>query len=346
VDKRKCERSPMFGRFVGLLMCFLFVSSLAQAGPLRDWLAKRHAEREQQSGGNTPEDAAAESKKVTLVVDGLKREYLIYAPRNVSGSLEPLIIVLHGTYGTGEKMEVGLGFDAYAQNKGFIVAYPDAYHRPGSRQTARWNDGRGTLPSSKEGVDDVKFIVNMVADISKRYPIDKSRVFVTGSSNGGIMAYRLGCETHGVFKSIAPEIGQVASSLASSCRPDSGLSVLSINGSADPIIPLDGGEVCKNVSKLFCEGGVVLSREQSVRFFATADHCGPATSFSRASKVQDGTYVQQIDYPGCRASQVRSLVVQGMGHVWPPRRGQTHASGPSSQNLDATSEIVDFFLQL
>jgi poly(3-hydroxybutyrate) depolymerase len=52
-------------------------------------------------------------------------------------------------------------------------------------------------------------------------------------------------------------------------------------------------------------------------------------------------------YGSCAANaEVRAVVVHGMGHVWPPRSGQTDASGPSSRNLDATAEIVSFFMGL
>jgi len=142
---------------------------------------------------------------ISMTVDGLERSYILHVPPAANQPL-PLIIVLHGTYGTGRKMEFGLGFDPYADQRGFYVAYPNAYQEPGESQTAHWNDGRGTLESSYAGIDDVKFIVSMVDDIGGQVPLDKRRVFVTGASNGGMMTYRLGCETSRVFAGITPVI--------------------------------------------------------------------------------------------------------------------------------------------
>ena len=97
-----------------------------------------------------------------------------------------------------------LYFSPFFCHSRFYVAYPDAYQKPSERDTARWNDGRGTLESSLQGIDDVKFIVNMGAEIAVKVPLDKSRIFVTGASNGGMMTCRLGCDAGGVFAGIAP----------------------------------------------------------------------------------------------------------------------------------------------
>lgn len=70
----------------------------------------------------------------TLTVDERERAYILHVPpqANPDASL-PLIIVLHGSYGSGRKMQVGVGFDEYADERGFLVAYPDAY------DGMRWN---------------------------------------------------------------------------------------------------------------------------------------------------------------------------------------------------------------
>lgn len=290
---------------------------------------------------------ALPSEERRMVVDGRTRSYRLYVPSS-AGPRAALIVVLHGTYGTGAKMELGLGFDAYARQLGFVVAYPDAYRPAGARRTLRWNDGRGVLDSSAQGIDDVAFLSQMIDAIARAEDIDRRRVFVTGASNGGIMSYRLGCELGGTIRAIAPEIGNLARPLAASCAPRPGVSVLSINGTEDPFIPLDGGTVCADVAKRFCEGGEVLSRSASMARFARASGCRAVpVATRRAPRVPDGTWVEDLRYPGCAAgAEVRSVVVHGMGHVWPPRSGQTNASGPSSGNLDATAEIVRFFLSL
>lgn len=282
-----------------------------------------------------------------MTVDGLERTYILHVPPAVeTGEPLPLIIVLHGTYGTGRKMQAGLGFDPYADQQGFYVAYPDAYQKPGERETARWNDGRGTLASSLTGIDDVKFLVDMVDDIAAQVPLDKSRIFVTGASNGGMMTYRLGCETSGVFAGIAPVIGNIPEPIFNSCNPSTPLNVLAINGDADPFVPFNGGEVCGETPSIFCEGGFVQSQPESLAKFAAANRCELTPQLIvLPNVVDDGTSIEEQTYANCAdGAQVKAYIIHNGGHTWPPRKSQVEAGGQATGNLDATPLIVDFFL--
>lgn len=339
--------------FCLLVAVSIFVPMIAQAGPIGDRIRERIEERRNQNVSEDPSgrDGVLSDRQTqveTITVDGLVREYRLFVPSSARNNA-PLIIMLHGTYGSGEKMQRALGFDAYAREQGFLMAYPDAYKPNGERKSLRWNDGRGSLDSSKKDVNDVAFIAAMIDQIADKHNIDRNRVFVTGASNGGMMTYRLGCELHGKIRAIAPEIANLPKPLAASCNPLAGLSVLSINGSADPFIPLNGGEVCAGVSKRFCEGGEILSRADSMTYFARANECELTPSSRRRTPVaEDGTKIEELDYGACRSSAVvRSIVVHGMGHVWPPRGGQLgEKSGSTSQNLDATKEVVQFFMNI
>lgn len=282
-----------------------------------------------------------------ITVDGLKRTYILHVPPAIRDDKPlPLIVVLHGTYGTGRKMEIGLGFDPYADERGFYVAYPDAYQAPGKRQTARWNDGRGTVESAYKDIDDVKFITAMVDEIAGQVPLDRARVYATGASNGGMMTYRLGCQTSGIFAGLAPDIGNIPEPIFGTCSPQSPLNFLAINGDKDPFIPFDGGEVCPNVPKLFCEKGMVKSQAESVGKFAAANGCdaNPQTE-TLPVKVQDGTSVDLQTYGNCSSgAQVKAYIVHNGGHTWPPRESQVESGGKATGNLDATQVIVDFFI--
>lgn len=276
----------------------------------------------------------------TLTVDERERVYTIHVPPQVEDNEPlPLIIVLHGSYGSGRKMQLGLGFDELADARGFLVAYPDAY------DGMRWNDGRGTLASSDEGVDDVAFIREMIDDIASQVTIDETQVFVTGASNGGMMAYRLGCDAADVLAGIAPVIGNLPEPLAESCVPSAPIAFLSINGVDDPLIPLDGGEVCAEV-RWGCEGGQVISAQESREVFAAANQCSLfPTSETLPTLVDDGTSVEKITYPDCQAgAPVVAYLVHNSGHTWPPLDPQLGISGQPTANLDATQVIVDFFL--
>jgi len=276
----------------------------------------------------------------TLTVDERERAYILHVPPQANPATPlPLMIVLHGSYGSGRKMQVGVGFDEYADERGFLVAYPDAYNG------MRWNDGRGTLASSAEGVDDVAFILAMIDDIGGKVSLDQTQVFVTGASNGGMMAYRLGCESVGVLAGVAPVIGNIPEPIAAACQPSASLSFLNINGDNDPLIPLEGGEVCAEVAR-GCEGGQVISAQASWETFAAANGCSlTPTRETLPTLVEDGTTIEKTTYPDCQnGSQVVAYVMVAGGHTWPPHSPQLSVGGQATGNLDATQVIVDFFL--
>ncbi len=287
--------------------------------------------------------------------DGRERQYILHVPFDMENNnqLLPLVIVLHGTYGTGKKMQIGLGFDSYADQYGFMVAYPDAYTKKSEKQTTRWNDGRNVLESSKMNINDVSFILEMIEHINSKKPIDRQRIYVTGASNGGIMTYRLGCEASGTFAAIAPVIGNIADNQNSSnssyyynCYPESPVSLLAINGDADPFIPFNGGEVCKGISKNFCEGGYVVSVEKSLQKFIKVNGCsGQYVSEFLPEIKNDGTKVEKRVYD-CRDNiEIISYIIHNGGHTWPPNTPQLgDKSGITSQNIDATKVIVEFFM--
>lgn len=278
-----------------------------------------------------------------MEVDGLKRTFILHVPPAVEQAQSlPLLIVLHGGGGTGRRMQRFLGFDAYADQFDFYVAYPDAYIPTKEYRSGHWNDGRGTEQTS--GVDDVKFLLEMIAEIGRRVPLQMSRIYVTGASNGGMMTYRLGCETKGVFAGIAPVIANIPQPIFANCQPSTPLKFLAINGSADPLVPLEGGTVCEGI-QVGCAGGQVVSQAESVGLFATAYGCDPHPQSSiLPAQVEDGTYVERQIYANClNGVQVMAYIVHHMGHTWPPMAGQLPAAGKQSHNLDATRLIVEYF---
>jgi polyhydroxybutyrate depolymerase len=97
-----------------------------------------------------------------------------------------------------EKLTEGK-FNRIADRDGAIIVYPDGLGRG-------WNDGRTDLKSKAvaEQVDDIGFLRALPRKISSQFPVDTTRVFATGRSNGGPMSYRLACDAADVFAAVAP----------------------------------------------------------------------------------------------------------------------------------------------
>ena len=170
--------------------------------------------------------------------DGLERSFIVFIPSLFNKSVQiPLVIVLHGRGTNGEAMNLVTrkGFDKLADKDGFIMVYPDGIE-------LNWNDGRMDEEANdrahKENIDDVGFISALIDFMIKDYNIDPKRVYVTGMSNGAIMAYRLACELSDKITAIAPVDGNIPYLLSSKCAPSRPVSVLAINNVNDPSGPV------------------------------------------------------------------------------------------------------------
>src|SRR5687767_10643478 len=140
-------------------------------------------------------DALAETLEQTVAHDGKQRTYLLTAPDAAGTGKLPLVIALHFYPGSGRAMADLTGFSGIAEREGFLVAYPDGL-----------NGGFNALMCCGTE-DDVGFIRAVIEDIGKSHAVDADRIYATGISNGGDLAYRLAAELPGVFAAIAPVSG-------------------------------------------------------------------------------------------------------------------------------------------
>jgi polyhydroxybutyrate depolymerase len=108
-------------------------------------------------------------RQATLSVGGRERTYLIYVPANLPPQ-GALVIVLHGSGMDGARMRVctGYEFDRSADQRGFVVLYPNGYRR-------NWNDCRknATFPAKRENIDDISFIRALIARVIVEQAIDE-----------------------------------------------------------------------------------------------------------------------------------------------------------------------------
>ncbi len=180
------------------------------------------------SGTPNPEGIPVGQSTQTIDSGGASRTFHLYRPQGLNGPA-PLVVMLHGGFGSGEQAEGAYHWDSEADNGHFLVAYPDGLNRA-------WNAGSCCGEPQRTNVDDVGFITAMVAAIEQQTPIDPARVYATGMSNGAMMALRLGCQTD-TFAAIAP----VAGTLLTDCSQARPTSMLQIHGTADDRVPYNGG---------------------------------------------------------------------------------------------------------
>lgn len=200
------------------------------------------------SGGAAAEGATSGTSTDVIVhtADGRDRTARRYIPALPERAQAPLLVALHGGTGWGAQFEATSGFDALADEHGFIVVYPDGVGiGPEGDQLRTWNGGICCGPAARDDIDDVAFLIALVATISEDHRIDADSVFATGHSNGMIMSYRLVCEAADVFVAAAGQAGTLG---VDDCYPSQPVSVRHIHGSADTNLPIDGGRGSTGIS--------------------------------------------------------------------------------------------------
>ncbi|ORB85548.1 polyhydroxybutyrate depolymerase [Mycobacterium kansasii] len=230
----------------------------------------------------------------TIDVGGVRRSYRLYKPADLPRAA-PLVVMLHGGFGSARQAERSYDWDELADSERFVVAYPDGLNRA-------WNANGGGCcgRSAREGVDDVAFVSAAVADISANLSVDPARIFATGMSNGAIMSYTLACNT-GIFAAIGP----VSGTQLDPCPSPHLVSVMHIHGTGDPLVRYFGGP---GAGFAHIDGPPV---EELNAFWRNVDQCTApvATTSGRITRSAAGC----VDNRG-----VVLVSVADGGHQWPP----------------------------
>jgi polyhydroxybutyrate depolymerase len=269
-----------------------------------------------------------------------EHSYRLYAPaRLVGGADVPLVISLHGGGTDAANHDAFTRLRLTAAAQGFALLTPNGYGQT-------WNAGSCCRPSSFFRVDHVAVIDAMLDDVAQLLDVDPDRVFATGHSNGGMMAYRLACE-------LSERIAAIASNAAVmmdrnldtqpptevyACQPTRPVPVLHLHGLADLCAPFAGG-VSAGIA-----GGTRAPASDSIDFWVANNRC--ALDPLLASYRNGAARCER--YNLCQSgANVELCTIEGAGHIWPgngfsPAPGDV-CGGSGSNDLDANSYIWEFF---
>lgn len=282
-----------------------------------------------------------------LTVNNLKRTFLYYIPKHLTQTPK-LVFVLHGSGMEAKGMQVlsGAQFDKLAdKNKDIIVVYPQGYGR-------YWNDCRksATFDSKKLKVDDIAFFESMVKYFKENYAIDEQHVFAAGYSNGAQMCFKLAKERPGVFKGFAAVTANLPAETNDDCvQSHQPVSMLLLNGTADPINPYNGGIVKAGDGK---ERGEVMSTNQTLQYWLGLAK-GDTTSMKEYDfpdvNTKDKSTAIQYTYD-CVQSEKKVVLIKVINgghifmnagfHLWP------RVFGNVNKDINAPQVIMEFFRSL
>ncbi|MFP2994757.1 PHB depolymerase family esterase [Spongiivirga sp. MCCC 1A20706] len=273
------------------------------------------------------------------------RTYQIYFPsEEFSDQNMPILFVLHGGGGNATDMQRSTlnRFNELAEIHGFIVVYPEGFEK-------QWNDGRdvtGIVTAWDENIDDVGYVAEIAKQLTDNFNIDERRIFTSGISNGGFMSSRLLCDRSDLFSGGAIITATLSETYSNNCNPDDPNSIIVFNGTEDPLVPYEGGQV----TILGQERGLVLGTEAYMQFLATANGCETTPLISSLpDNEDDGTTVQLYEYISCtNQSKIQLYRIEGGGHTWPG--GQELLPevlvGKTSREIIACDVIWEFFSSL
>ncbi|MDR9447340.1 MAG: PHB depolymerase family esterase [Balneolaceae bacterium] len=226
------------------------------------------------------------------------REYLLQVPDTYSVTEPaPLIINMHGYGGNVDdyRKYVGgeTGLQLLADQREFFVAYPQAYLRDGLGERFWQTGDNGEQDIAK---NDVYYIERLLADIKAEYNIDEEQIFALGFSNGGMMAYSLGCNRGDVFAAVG---GMATTMIPEECNKNHTPSIIAFHGTDDSVLPYEGNVAWQAVPDV-------------MEFWA--DHNGLSTQDLQSTTYDEGAVRLEV-YPGDEASVVL-YTIEGGGHVW------------------------------
>lgn len=272
----------------------------------------------------------------SLLVDGHVRAYAVHLPPAYDGqSLLPMVLVLHGGGANAQNAMRMTGMNEKANREQFIVVYPEGTSRA-DEYLLTWNAGEGYCCGYAEenGIDDVKFVREMLASIQQEYSVDMQRIFATGFSNGGMMAYRLGCEMSDTLAAIGPVSGALG---VENCQPERPLPVIIFHGTADQHVLYEGGTPVDNAPG---EGDRVDPPvAHAVQFWVQHNLCSPIPQ-----REENGNILRELYMGGREGTEVLLYTVKGGGHAWPGGRKGSPEGDEPTQEISATDLMWEFFI--
>jgi polyhydroxybutyrate depolymerase len=213
------------------------------------------------------------------------REAIVVHPASAKPGAA-LVLVMHGSGGTGEDMR-SLGFDDLAARDGVIMAYPQGLSNT-------WNAGGCCGSAVSRKVDDVGYLTALVASLVDTDGVAPAKVYAVGFSNGAMMAYTWAC-AGGTLAGIGP----VAGATTAPCPSPTPTTVVALAGTADDRVKIEGRP----------ERGWD-SLDTTLAPFLTADACGPSATHTEGPAI--------LTSWTCTGSHtVTRDVLTGQGHSWP-----------------------------
>lgn len=270
-----------------------------------------------------------------------QRDYLIHIPPGYDGNRPlPMVIVIHGAFDNARGMEKFSGFSALADRENLLVLYPNGIGILGWFQ--HWNAGHCCGKAQQDDIDDVGFVASAIESAVQRFNVDRSRIFMLGFSNGGMLVYRFAAEKSDMLAGAAALAASIGSRNADAQkqwqipRPARPVAFLIMHGTADTDVPYEGHASQRRGTPRFYS-----SVDESIGFWTDRNGCRQAEP---VETLNQGA-VRLTRWSQCASGKpVWFYAIEDWPHIWPGKyfTAELPADNPL-KDFDAAEIIWDFF---
>ena len=259
---------------------------------------------------------------LTIRSAGLSRAFIVHLAPSYGHQPQALVLNYHGYQNTALRTAQRTNMDAEADKAGFILVFPQGVDNPPS-----WNAGIGAYGPTGEA-NDVLFTSDLISYFEHNYCVDAHRIYVTGYSLGGGMAYRIACTLSNQIAAFATVAGAFYR-IPGGCDPTRPIPVLEIHGQADQFAPYNGNSYIG-----------MASVQSYLNFWLAHDRCKPS---SRA--IFQKADVTALEWSQCaNGAIIQHYRISDGGHVW-PNSNPTLGIGFNSHTIDTNAVIWNFLSQ-
>lgn len=285
-----------------------------------------------------------------------QRSWVTYVPKSYnSDTPTPIVMLLHGRYGSGAGTAIYAEINERAEEYGFIGVYPDGHHIAyPDRVDTFWNYTLGS-PYFQLGAEesDTEYLIELLDDLARDLNIDMSRVYVGGLSNGGFMALRMACEASDRFAAFASVAGSGYDGLEDVCEDTPPAPVLVIHGTADNNVLWDGrAQQAQTASGDIVNIQLSWAIPDLIEFFVAHNGCADTPQSEQLPDAEgtgnDNTSVNLVLFDECLDNSAVALYqVNNGGHNWPgiPNGLPDPVAGWVTTDIHATDTLLEFFFQ-
>lgn len=262
----------------------------------------------------------------------------VYVPAGAGEEPLPVVLNWHGLGSNGGQQALLSGYEDLADAEGFIAVHPTGASAVGAAGNS-WELAQFDVP----GRDDLAMVDDLIDRLVTEYCADSSRVYSTGLSNGGFFTALLVCER---ADRIAAAVSVAGVSHPEGCRPSRPVPFVAFHGTADEVVPFDGGRSSLEGATPPAARGDFFDQSMPQEFAEFAADFG---CLDQPDSVAVGDEVTRHDYVGCDGQVPLSFYeITDGGHTWPGSPlGPllTAVLGRTTDEVDATSDGWDFLHQ-